>query len=98
MIHPVTVALVITAIVGLSETGRRALSQALIMEQVDDEYQGRVISLYTMSFGLMPLGILPAGFAVDRFGVERTIGVLGAAMLAVSVLVILTQKRLRQTQ
>jgi MFS family permease len=92
------VALVITAIVGLSEAGRRALSQALIMEQVDDEYQGRVISLYTMSFGLMPLGILPAGFAVDRFGIERTIGVLGAAMLAVSILVLLTQKRLRETQ
>jgi hypothetical protein len=68
------------------------------MEQVDDEYQGRVISLYTMSFGLMPLGILPAGFAVDRFGIERTIGVLGAAMLAVSILVLLTQKRLRETQ
>jgi MFS family permease len=92
------VALAITAIVGLSEAGRRALSQALIMEQVDDEYQGRVISLYTMSFGLMPLGILPAGFAVDRFGIERTIGVLGAAMLAVSILVLLTQKRLRETQ
>jgi len=92
------VALVITAIVGLSEAGRRALSQALIMEQVDDEYQGRVISLYTMSFGLMPLGILPAGFAVDRFGIERTIGVLGAAMLAVSILVLVTQKRLRETQ
>jgi MFS family permease len=92
------VALAITAIVGLSEAGRRALSQALIMEEVDDEYQGRVISLYTMSFGLMPLGILPAGFAVDSFGIERTIGVLGAAMLAFSLLVVLTQKRLRGTQ
>jgi len=51
-----------------------------------------------MSFGLMPLGILPAGFAVDRFGIERTIGVLGAAMLAVSILVLVTQKRLRETQ
>jgi MFS family permease len=93
-----SVALVITAIVGLSEAGRRALSQALIMEQVDDEYHGRVISLYTMTFGLMPLGILPAGFAVDTFGIERTIGVLGATMFAVSILVILTQKRLRELQ
>ena len=92
------VALGMTAMVGLSEAGRRALSQALIMEQVDDEFQGRVISLYTMSFGLMPLGILPAGFAVDSFGIERTIGALGAAMLVVSILVIVTQKRLRALQ
>ncbi len=92
------VALAMTAMVGLSEAGRRALSQALIMEQVSDEFQGRVISLYTMSFGLMPLGILPVGFAVDRFGIEVSIGVLGAAMLAVSILVVISQKRLRELQ
>jgi hypothetical protein len=68
------------------------------MEQVDDQYQGRVISLYTMTFGLMPLGILPAGFAVDTFGIERTIGFLGATLLAASILVILTQKPLRNLQ
>jgi hypothetical protein len=68
------------------------------MEQVSDEFQGRVISLYTMSFGLMPLGILPVGFAVDRFGIEVSIGVLGAAMLAVSILVVISQKRLRELQ
>ena len=92
------VALGIMTIVGLSEAGRRALSQSLIMEQAADEYQGRMISLYTMTFGLMPLGILPAGFAVDRFGIERTLGTLGAVMLGVSILVLLTQKRLRNLQ
>jgi hypothetical protein len=51
-----------------------------------------------MSFGLMPLGILPVGFAVDRFGIEVSIGVLGAAMLAVSILVVISQKRLRELQ
>ena len=54
-------ALPIMVVVGLSEAGRRALSQALIMERADDAHQGRVISVYTMSFGLTPIGVLPAG-------------------------------------
>ena len=95
-LYGVTIGLM--AIMGLSEAGRRALSQALIMEQVDDQYQGRVISLYTMTLGLMPLGALPAGLAVDAFGIEPTIGVLGAALLAVSVLVLVTQRQLRDLQ
>ena len=89
-------ALPIMVIVGLSEAGRRALSQALIMERADDEHQGRVISVYTMSFGLTPVGVLPAGFAVERIGIGPTIAALGGIMLAVSVLVAVTQKRLRE--
>ena len=89
-------ALPIMVIVGLSEAGRRALSLALIMERVDDEHQGRVISVYTMSFGLTPIGVLPAGFAVERIGIGPTIAALGGIMLAVSALVAGTQKRLRE--
>ena len=89
-------ALPIMVVVGLSEAGRRALSQALIMERVDDEHQGRVISVYTMSFGLTPIGVLPAGFAVERIGIGPTIAALGGIMLAVSALVAGTQKSLRE--
>ncbi len=88
-------ALPIMVIVGLSEAGRRALSQTLIMERVDDQHQGRVISVYTMSFGLTPIGVLPAGFAVEQIGIGPTIAALGGIMLAVSALVAVTQKGLR---
>ena len=89
-------ALPIMVVVGLSEAGRRALSQALIMERADDAHQGRVISVYTMSFGLTPIGVLPAGFAVGYIGIGPTIAALGGIMLAVSALVAGTQKRLRE--
>ncbi len=91
-------AVAIMVIVGLSEAGRRALSQALIMERVDDEHQGRVISVYTMSFGLTPIGALPAGFAVDLIGIGPTIALLGGIMLGVSAIVFTTQRGLRQLQ
>ena len=91
-------AVAIMMIVGLSEAGRRALSQTLIMERVDDEHQGRVISVYTMSFGLAPIGVIPAGFAVDLIGIGPTIAILGGIMFSVSVIVAILQKDLRELQ
>ena len=86
----------VMVVVGLSEAGRRALSQALIMERVKDDYQGRVISVYTMSFGLLPIGIIPAGFAVDLLGISYTIAILGLGMLAVSIFVFFAYRDLRE--
>ena len=85
-------------LLGLGEAARRTLNLALVMERVDDEYQGRVMSLLVMSFGLMPLGVLPAGFAMDLLGPEKTVGIMGGAMLAVAVVVLLSQKKLRALQ
>ena len=85
-------------LLGLGDAGRRTLNQALLMERVDDQYLGRVMSVYMMTFGMMPLAILPAGFAIDRWGVEPTVGVMGVLMLAIGALVVITQKRLRRLQ
>ena len=88
----------IMLILGLGDAGRRVLNQTLIMEQVEDKYQGRVMSVYMMNFGLMPLGILPVGLAMEMVGGRFTVGILGAALLAVFTLVLFTQKRIRDLQ
>ena len=85
-------------ILGVGETGRRVLNQALLMDQVDDAYQGRVMSVFVMSFGLMPLGVLPAGLAIDLLGSQITIGAMGATLLVASALVLVTQGSLRRLQ
>ena len=68
------------------------------MEVVEDQYRGRVMSVFMMNFGLMPLGMLPAGLAVDYFGGPTAIAILGGLLLAVSAAVVLTQKQLRSFQ
>ena len=88
----------IMVLLGLGDAGRRVLNQALIMEQVEDRYQGRVMSVFSMTFGLMPLGVLPAGLAMDILGGRTVIGILGSLMLATAVLVYATQHRLRALQ
>ena len=92
------VAVGMMVLLGLGDAGRRTLNQALLMEQSDDRYLGRVMSIYTMTFGMMPLALLPAGFAIDRWGIEPTIGVMGGLMLGTGALVMATQKRLRGLQ
>ncbi len=42
-------------------------NQTLLQLHCDDEYRGRVLSLYTMSQGLNPLGSLVMGFVASRF-------------------------------
>jgi MFS family permease len=80
---------------GVAEAGRRVLSQSLLMEEAEDQYRGRAISIYAMMAGLMPLGILPAGIALDLLGGQMTVGILAGATIAASALVFLTQPSLR---
>ena len=98
-IFPVyAIALGLMVLLGLGDAGRRALNQALVMEISEDEYRGRVWSVFMMNFGLMPLGVLPAALVAEYFGGQVAIGILAGLMLLVSAVVFITQKHLRQFQ
>ena len=81
-------------VLGLGDAARRTLNMSLIMEVVDDEYRGRVMSVFMMNFGLMPLGVLPAGLAIELLGGQATVAILGVLLLAVAFVVLFTQRRL----
>ena len=83
-------------LLGLGDAGRRTLNQALIMEEVEDRYRGRVMSVFMMNFGLMPLGVLPAGAIAQRWGGQFAIGLLGVLLLVTTFAILLTQRRLRK--
>ncbi len=89
-------AAVIMILLGLGDSSRRTLNQSLIMEEVDDAYRGRVMSIFMMNFGLTPLGVLPAGIVSDWLGGQWAIGMLAVLLLVVSAVVWATQKRLRE--
>ncbi len=83
-------------LLGLGDAGRRTLNQALIMEEVDDEYRGRVMSVFMMNFGLMPLGVLPAGALAEEFGGRFAVMLLGVLLMLTTLAVLVTQRRLRE--
>ena len=88
----------IMILLGLGDAGRRALNQALIMEEVEDRYRGRVMSVFMMNYGLMPLGVLPMGLVAEELGGQAAVGLLGALLLVFTAVVVVTQKRLRAMQ
>ena len=88
----------IMVLVGLGDAGRRTINMGLIMEVVEDQYRGRVMSVFMMNFGLMPLGVLPAGMIADALGGQMAIAILGALLILVTLAVLLTQKGLRSFQ
>ncbi len=90
------VALVLMLALGLGDAGRRTLNQALIMEVSEDQYRGRVMSVYMLNFALMPLGVLPAGIAAQYLGGQVAVGILAVLLLIISAAILVTQKELRR--
>ena len=89
------VALGLMLLLGLGDAGRRTLNQSLIMEVSEDQYRGRVMSVFMTNFALIPLGVLPAGIAAEFLGGQLTVGILAGLLLATTAIILITQKGLR---
>lgn len=90
------VAVAIMFLLGLADSGRRALNNSLIMEETDDEHRGRVSGIWMMNFGLMPAGTVPVAAAAEAFGVRYAYVGAGAILLAFGLWFLITNARLRR--
>jgi MFS family permease len=88
------VAMPLLALVGFSNTFYLTQVSTFIQQKVPDPLRGRVLSLYSLCWNLLPLGGLLSGVlaaAVDaRFAI-----LFGGGMVAFNALVLLTSARLR---
>ena len=91
---PLSLALV--PFVGLGDTVRMALTNTLLQYYTEEEYRGRVISIFTMQFGLMGFGALGAGLLAEAVGVQWAVGGLAAILVPVTLLAIAFVPRLRR--
>ena len=53
------------------------------------------MSIFMLNFGFMPLGTYPAGVMIDYVGGQTVIGMMGLALIGVTVVIFLTQRQLR---
>jgi len=84
------------ALVGLGQTARMALSNTLIQYYVDDEYRGRVMSIYMMEFGLMGFGVFGAALLTESLGVQWAVGGFAMVLAFLTVLALLFLPRIRK--
>ena len=87
-------ALPLLALVGFSNTFYLTQVSTFIQQGVPDQLRGRVLSIYSLCWNLLPLGGLVSGVlaaAVDaRFAI-----LFGGGMVAMNALGLLTSRRLR---
>jgi MFS family permease len=74
-------------VVGFSQQVYNAQNNALIQEEVDPEYRGRVLSTLFLNRGLIPLGTVFAGFGTDLVGAPITLAGMAAMLLLLAVMV-----------
>lgn len=89
-------AMIIMIPLGLGDATRRTLNQSLVLELTDDQYRGRVMSVFMLNRGMMPLGVLPTALLIDYLGPQVGIGLLGFTLLVFMAYLYVTQKPLRK--
>ena len=62
-----------------------SLSNVLIQSYVDDEYRGRVMSIYMLEMSFLSIAIYPISLFADYFGPQLAVG-LSAACLIILIL------------
>lgn len=76
--------MVLMFIGGAGSSAFQLLNNSLIMQNADQAYYGRVMSLTMMAWGLNGLVGFPIGLAADAFGERQTIFVLAAGVILVT--------------
>jgi MFS family permease len=72
------------------------LTITLVMSNTPKDLVGRVMSLYMITWGLMPLGMLPAGALAEVFGAPIVVSTGGAILLIFLVIMAISQPRLKR--
>lgn len=88
--------LALIVFVGLGQTVRMALSNTLVQYYVEDEYRGRVMSIYMMEFGLMGFGVFGAGLLAEITSVQWAVGGFAAVLVVMSILALVLVPRIRK--
>lgn len=71
---------VLLVVVGLASQGYLTINRVLLMLNTETAYYGRMMSIYFMTFSLMPTSMLLMGALVDVAGAPVTVGASGVLL------------------
>jgi len=72
-------------IVGLGQSARMSLSNVLIQSYVDDDYRGRVMSIYMLQMSVLAIGIYPVSIIAENIGPQWAVGGSAACLVVLSL-------------
>ncbi|MGC9348438.1 MAG: MFS transporter, partial [Anaerolineae bacterium] len=82
-------------LVGAARRGLIITSQTLVQVNCEDAYRGRIMAMYMMTIGFVPLGTLPAGAMADAWGVPVTLTLQGGLMAVIFIALWLSRSKVR---
>jgi predicted MFS family arabinose efflux permease len=91
-------ALVALAFVGACQILFNATTNTLLQMIVPDELRGRVMSIYMLDVGMVPLGAMFAGITTSFIGAPNTVTIMGAIVVVLAVLVAWRVPRIREVR
>lgn len=83
----VVLAAVLLFVAGIVSAAYMAVNQTVLQLRVEDEVRGRVLSIYLLTWGMLPLGQLPIGALADTIGAP--LATAAACLLAVGSIALL---------
>jgi hypothetical protein len=78
--------LIILVAVGAAQISFMTTNNTLLQILTPDEFRGRVMGLYLLDQGLLPLGSLFAGAVAEAIGARMTVTIMGSACVALGLL------------
>jgi len=90
--------LVFLLFAGAGGTGCMAINNTLVQTNVTHEVRGRVMSVYMMTWGLMPLGTLPTSWTAEALGAPLAVAAGGSLLTLFSLGLALAYPKLRHLE
>jgi MFS family permease len=85
-------------LMGVGQSARQALSNVLVQTYVDDDYRGRVMSIYMMQFSLSQVGTFFVGFLAVWLGPRAALGGISGVMMLIALAALVLAPRLRKLE
>ena len=89
----VFLAMGLVILLGVFDSAQRVLTSSLLLTQTDRAFHGRVVSLYLLDRGFVPIGSLVAGYMAESFSASIALAILGGTLVVAVALLAAAQPR-----
>lgn len=91
----VAITLPVMLLIGVGQAVRMALSNVLVQAYTEDQFRGRVMSIYMMEMSLVQVGVFGVGIASEIIGVQWALGLCSAMLVVLSIATLAIVPRMR---
>ncbi len=96
--HSFALSMAILVAVGAGGAGYMTINNTLIQSNVPVRMMGRVMSIYMVTFALMPMGTLPIGALAEVIGVSYAVAAGGILIVLFTLAVVILRPSLRKLE